>query len=120
MDISIKCMLTNTSFIGPYRGAGRPDANYFMERLIDAAAQEMGIDGKTLRRRNMIKSSQMPYKSASGTTNDSGDFSGVLADALKLADHGGFAKRKRDSRKRGKLRGISIGCVSRGHRPSQQ
>ncbi|MDF3810431.1 xanthine dehydrogenase family protein molybdopterin-binding subunit [Rhodopseudomonas sp. BAL398] len=109
LSVDIKCVVTNTSLMGAYRGAGRPEANYFMERLIDRAAEEMKIDRLTLRKRNFIKSSQMPFRAASGVTYDSGDFAGVFAKALELADHAGFAKRKKDSRKAGKLRGIAIG-----------
>lgn len=109
MTVDIKCVLTNTTLMGAYRGAGRPEANYFMERLIDAAADEMGIDRLTLRKRNFIKSSQMPFAASSGVIYDSGDFSGVFNKALELSDHAGFAKRKKESRKRGMLRGVAIG-----------
>ena len=109
MTVDIKCVLTNTTLMGAYRGAGRPEANYFMERLIDAAADEMGIDRLALRKRNFIKSSQMPFAASSGMTYDSGDFGGVFNKALQLSDHAGFAKRKKESRKRGMLRGIAVG-----------
>jgi carbon-monoxide dehydrogenase large subunit len=110
MTVDIKTVLTNTTLMGAYRGAGRPEANYYMERLVDRAADEMGIDRLRLRKRNFVKSSQMPFVSASGVTYDSGDFQGVLDKALQIADHAGFAKRKKQSRKRGKLRGIAVGC----------
>ena len=109
LTVDIKCVLTNTTLIGAYRGAGRPEANYFMERLIDRAAAELGIDRLALRKRNFVKSSQMPYLAASGVTYDSGDFAGVLGTALELSDYSGFSKRKQESRKRGKLRGIAVG-----------
>ncbi len=109
IEVDIKCVVTNTTLMGAYRGAGRPEANYFMERLIDRAADEMGIDRLTLRKRNFIKPSQIPYAAANGLTYDSGDFPGVFNKALALSDHAGFAKRKRESRKRGKLRGIAVG-----------
>jgi carbon-monoxide dehydrogenase large subunit len=109
LAVDIKCVLTNTTLLGAYRGAGRPEANYFMERLIDRAAAETGIDRLTLRKRNFVKSSQMPYSAASGVTYDSGDFQGVFSKALQLSDHAGFGKRKKESRKRGKLRGIAVG-----------
>ena len=109
MNVDIKCVLTNTTLMGAYRGAGRPEANYFMERLIDAAADEMGIDPLTMRKRNFIKSSQLPFAASSGVTYDSGDFQGVFSKALQLSDHSGFAKRKKESRKRGMLRGIAVG-----------
>ena len=109
IEADIKCVLTNTTLMGAYRGAGRPEANYFLERLIDRAASEMGIDRIALRRRNMVKPSQIPFAAASGMNYDSGDFPAVLTDALKLGDYQGFAKRKRDSKKNGKLRGIAVG-----------
>ena len=110
LSVDIKCVLTNMTLMGAYRGAGRPEANFYMERLIDRAAEEMGIDRLTLRKRNFIKSSQMPFQAASGVTYDSGDFGAVFAKALEMSDHAGFAKRKKDSRKAGKLRGIAVGC----------
>ncbi|WP_424626826.1 xanthine dehydrogenase family protein molybdopterin-binding subunit [Bradyrhizobium sp. SYSU BS000235] len=109
IEVDIKCVVTNTTLMGAYRGAGRPEANYFMERLIDRAADEMGIDRLTLRKRNFVKSSQIPYAAANGFTYDSGDFPGVFNKAIETADLAGFAKRKRESRKRGKLRGIAVG-----------
>jgi aerobic carbon-monoxide dehydrogenase large subunit len=109
MSVDIKTVLTNTTLMGAYRGAGRPEANYFMERLIDRAADEMGIGRLTLRKRNFVKPAQMPFAASSGVTYDSGDFHGVFNKALEISDHAGFAKRKKASRKQGKLRGIAIG-----------
>jgi carbon-monoxide dehydrogenase large subunit len=109
IQVETKVAFTHTSPIGAYRGAGRPEANYFMERLIDTAAREMGIDQVAMRKRNHIKPEEMPYKTASGTTYDSGEFTALLDKALKLADVDGFAKRKEESRKKGLLRGIGIG-----------
>ena len=109
IEVEIKCVVTNTTLMGAYRGAGRPEANYFMERLIDRAADEMGIDRLTLRKRNFVKPAQIPYAAANGLTYDSGDFQGVFAKALQLSDHANFPKRKKESRKRGKLRGIAVG-----------
>ncbi|HEX7791971.1 MAG TPA: xanthine dehydrogenase family protein molybdopterin-binding subunit [Afipia sp.] len=109
IEVAIKCMVTNTTLTGAYRGAGRPEANYFMERLIDRAADEMKIDRLTLRKRNFIKPSQIPYAAANGFTYDSGDFPAVFSKAIEQADLAGFVKRKRESRKRGKLRGIAVG-----------
>jgi carbon-monoxide dehydrogenase large subunit len=110
LEVNIKCVLTNTTVMGAYRGAGRPEANYFMERLIERAADKMGIDRIALRRKNLVKSAQMPYMASSGLQYDSGDFPGVMANALKAADYAGFARRKKESRKRGKLRGIAVGA----------
>src|SRR6266581_9350085 len=109
LGVDIKTVLTNTTLMGAYRGAGRPEANYYMERLIDRAADEMGINRVTLRKRNFIKPAQMPFEASSGVTYDSGDFQGVFNKALEISDHAGFAKRKKESRKRGKLRGIAVG-----------
>src|SRR5205823_2707004 len=106
LTVDIKTVLTNTTLMGAYRGAGRPEANYYMERLIDRAADEMGINRLTLRKRNFIKPAQMPFAASSGVTYDSGDFQGVFNKALEISDHANFAKRKKESRKRGKLRGI--------------
>jgi len=109
MEVSTKCVFTNTTQITAYRGAGRPEGNYYMERLIDAAATEMGIDRMALRRRNQIGPNDFPHKTASAATYDCGDFAALTKQALELADSKGFAKRKRESRKRGKLRGLGIG-----------
>jgi carbon-monoxide dehydrogenase large subunit len=109
IEVSTKCVFTNTSHVSAYRGAGRPEGNYYMERLIDAAAAETGIDRLELRRRNQIKPREIPIKTASGSNYDSGDFPSVLKHALEVADAKGFARRKRESRKRGKVRGLGVG-----------
>ncbi|MGH7061385.1 MAG: xanthine dehydrogenase family protein molybdopterin-binding subunit, partial [Stellaceae bacterium] len=108
IEVTTRCVFTNTTPIGAYRGAGRPEANYYMERLVDTASRETGIDQVELRRRNHIPQAAMPYKAPNGTTYDSGDFAGVLEDAVELADWDGFAKRKAESRARGRLRGRGI------------
>jgi carbon-monoxide dehydrogenase large subunit len=110
IEVATKCVFTNTSHVSAYRGAGRPEGNYYVERALDVAASELGIDRIELRKRNMIRKSDLPFKAASGMTYDCGDFLGVLKQALELADHAGFKKRKRDSKKNGKLRGFGIGC----------
>jgi len=109
LEVSTKIVFTNTSSVGPYRGAGRPEANYYMERLIDTAAREMGIDRLELRRRNHIKPGEIPYKNTAQMTVDSGDFGAIFEKALKEADVGNFPERKRQSKARGKLRGLGIG-----------
>ncbi len=109
IEVSTQCVFTNTSYVSAYRGAGRPEGNYFMERLIDTAAREMGIDRLELRRRNLVKPAEIPYAAASAQIYDSGDFPAVFRHALELSDWTGFAGRKRESRKRGKLRGIAVG-----------
>jgi len=108
--ISVKMVLTNAVPLGPYRGAGRPEAIYMIERLIDKAAHAMNIDRAMLRRRNLIPASAMPYKTPNGPIYDSGEFQPILEKAQALADWKGFAKRRRASKRNGKLRGIGIGC----------
>jgi carbon-monoxide dehydrogenase large subunit len=106
IEVSTKCVFTNTTHVSAYRGAGRPEGNYYMERLIDAAAAEMDIDRLELRRRNHIRPREIPRKTASGMEYDSGDFPGLLKHALEFADVKGFGKRKRESARHNKLRGI--------------
>jgi carbon-monoxide dehydrogenase large subunit len=110
IEVATKCVFTNTNFVSAYRGAGRPEGNYYVERTLDLAANELGIDRVELRKRNMIRKSDLPFKSASEMTYDCGDFLGVLKKALEAADYAGFNKRKRESKKRGLLRGLGIGC----------
>ncbi|HZD91497.1 MAG TPA: xanthine dehydrogenase family protein molybdopterin-binding subunit [Pseudolabrys sp.] len=110
IEVATKCVFTNTMMVSAYRGAGRPEGNYYVERALDVAAAELGIDRLELRKRNMIRKSDLPFKAASGMTYDCGDFLGVLKQALEAADYAGFKKRKRESKKNGKLRGIGIGC----------
>ncbi len=93
LEVSAKAMFTNTTPVGAYRGAGRPEGNYYMERLLDTAAREMGIDRVEMRRRNHIQPEAMPYKTPSGMVYDSGDFPAILDKALALADWDGFAAR---------------------------
>lgn len=109
MEVNSKVVFTNTTPVAAYRGAGRPEGNYFMERLIDTAARELAIDPADLRRRNHIAPEQMPYKAPSGMNYDSGEFTAVLDKALKAADWEGFAARKAESAARNKLRGRGIG-----------
>jgi carbon-monoxide dehydrogenase large subunit len=109
LGVDIKTVLTNTTLMGAYRGAGRPEANYYMERLIDRAADEMGINRLALRKKNFIKPAQMPFPAASGVTYDSGDFQAVFNKALEVSDYENFPKRRKESRKQGKLRGIAVG-----------
>ncbi|MEX2048524.1 MAG: molybdopterin cofactor-binding domain-containing protein, partial [Gemmatimonadota bacterium] len=108
-EVSTKIVFTNTAPVSAYRGAGRPEANYYMERLVDEAAAATGIDRVELRRRNHVRPDEMPYASASGQVYDSGEFTEVLDRALEAADWKGFEKRKDESRKRKKLRGLGIG-----------
>jgi aerobic carbon-monoxide dehydrogenase large subunit len=109
IEVSTKCVMTNTVPINAYRGAGRPEGNYFMERLVSAAAAEMGIDQVELRKRNHIRPADIPYKAPSAMEYDSGDFSALLSKAVAAADWDGFAARKAESKARGRLRGRGIG-----------
>lgn len=101
-------VFTHTVPVDAYRGAGRPESNYLMERLVDAAARELKIDRTELRRRNMVPSSAMPHTTPYGTVYDSGDFRMVLDSALKQMDYAGFAARRAEAAKRGKRRGIGL------------
>jgi carbon-monoxide dehydrogenase large subunit len=107
---AVRCVYTNTVPTGPYRGAGRPEANYAMERLIDQAARLTGIDRVALRRRNMIAPTQIPYATPVGTEYDSGEFEAVLDKALALADYAGFSARRARSAADGKRRGLGLSC----------
>lgn len=105
-----RAVFTNTTPIGAYRGAGRPEAVYYMERLMDSAAREMGMDRVELRRRNLVRADEMPYAAISNLTYDSGDFPGVLDAGLAQSDWDGFEARRAVSAKAGKLRGLGIAC----------
>ena len=109
IEVASKCIFTNTTPVGAYRGAGRPEGNYYMERLVETAAREMGIDRVELRRRNHIRPEQMPYRAPSGMVYDSGEFPAVMEKALKAADWDGYASRQGETRARGKVRGRGIG-----------
>ena len=102
-------VFTNTVPVDAYRGAGRPESNYVVERLIDTAAREMGIDRVDIRRRNMVPPSAMPYRSAMAQTYDSGDFQRVLDSALEKMDWAGFKARQARSEQAGRKRGIGMG-----------
>jgi aerobic carbon-monoxide dehydrogenase large subunit len=111
IDLGVRCAFTNTLPTAPYRGAGRPEANYVLERVVEEAARITGIDPAKLRRRNLIPAAAMPYKTAVGTTFDSGDFAPILDKALALADYASFESRRRQARQNGKFRGIGISCM---------
>jgi aerobic carbon-monoxide dehydrogenase large subunit len=107
--LGIKGTLTNTVPVDAYRGAGRPEAIYLLERTINVAARELGLAPEELRRRNFIKPSDMPYQTPVESRYDSGDFAGILERAMERADWGGFAGRKKQSETQKKKRGIGIG-----------
>ncbi len=108
LDVQSKCVFTHTTPTAPYRGAGRPEASYCLERVVDEAARITGIDPIRLRKRNLISPKAIPYKTAIGTTYDSGDFPTVVDKGLKLADIEGFQARKKEAKKRGRLRGLGV------------
>ena len=108
IDFDLKAVMTNTAPLGAYRGAGRPEAIYVMERLMDESARQLGIDRIELRRRNFIRPEQMPYKNQMAMVYDSGQFEHVMNQGLALADWNGFAAREAQSRKQGKWRGLGI------------
>jgi aerobic carbon-monoxide dehydrogenase large subunit len=108
IDFHFKAVLTNTAPTGAYRGAGRPEAIFTIERLMDEAARQTGIDRVELRRRNFIRPEQMPYKNAMGQTYDTGAFEAIMDQGLALADWDGFEARAAASAKTGKLRGLGI------------
>ena len=106
--VRVRAILTNTTPTTPYRGAGRPEAHFAMERLIDMAAARLGVDRIELRRRNLLVRAQLPYRTPTGLTYDSGDFTGNMQRVLALADWDGFPARRAQSEARGQLRGIGI------------
>ncbi|MCF8531847.1 MAG: xanthine dehydrogenase family protein molybdopterin-binding subunit [Reyranella sp.] len=108
VDLRITCVITNTATIGAYRGAGRPECLLDLERLMDTASRQIGMDPGELRRRNFVKPSQMPYTTAMGETYDSGDFDLLLTRALEQADWAGFAARKAEAEGRGRLYGRGL------------
>jgi carbon-monoxide dehydrogenase large subunit len=108
VDISLRGVLTNSTPTCPFRGAGRPEAMFVMERLLDLAAERLHVDRIEIRRRNLIGKSQLPYRTAMGLTYDSGDFHGNLAAALARAEWTSFPQRRKESRRAGRLRGVGV------------
>ncbi len=108
ISYSAKCVFTNTVPTGPYRGAGRPESKFFLERLIDKAAEDSGIDRVELRRRNMVAPAMLPHETPVGLTYDSGEFETIMNMCLERADYAGYAARKAASEAAGKRRGIGI------------
>ena len=108
ISLHLSAVLTHNAPTGPYRGAGRPEAIYIIERLFDAAAREMGLDGAELRRRNMVRPEQMPYRNPMAQVYDSGQFEKILDQGLALSDWAGFDARRLSSQAKGKLRGRGI------------
>ena len=103
-----RCVLTHTCPTTAYRGAGRPEMAYAVERLVDEAAAQLGLDRVAIRRKNAIAKAAMPYKNAAGATYDSGDFAGLMDQAMQHADWAGYAARRSATEARGKLRGLGL------------
>jgi carbon-monoxide dehydrogenase large subunit len=104
----IQLVATNTPPVAAYRGAGRPTMAYMLERLVDQAAWELSMDPAELRRRNLIRREQFPYRTVNGSVYDCGDFGGVMDDALAIADWANFERRRTESARRGRLRGRGV------------
>ena len=119
--VEVTGVFTNTTPTDAFRGAGRPEACYVLERLADRAAEKLAIDRAEIRRRNLVPPSAMPYKTPIGPTYDCGDFPKIFARALALADYEGFEKRRVEAERRGRLRGIGMACYveSSGVAPSR-
>jgi len=108
IDYHVRSVLTNTMATGAYRGAGRPEANYLMERLMDAAARKTGIDPVVLRKKNVIPPASFPYRTQLGDTYDAGEFARIIDGVVAASDWAGYAARKADSERRGRLRGRGL------------
>jgi aerobic carbon-monoxide dehydrogenase large subunit len=119
--VHVTCVMANVNSVAPYRGAGRPESTYVIERLIDAAARELGRDRIELRRMNLIPASAMPYRTALNTTYDSGHFEQSMDQALRLANLAGFAERREAARQRGRLRGLGVAnAIERAASPQSE
>ncbi len=108
--VEVDSVFTNTAPVDAYRGAGRPEATFLVERIVDLAAKELGVDPAELRRKNMIQPADFPYQTPVALEYDIGDYEVSLNKALEMADYAGFANRKADSEANGKLRGIGLSC----------
>ena len=124
LDFKLRGVYTHTTPVDAYRGAGRPEAAFLIERLVDAAARELGLPSAELRRRNFIRPEQFPYHTAGGRIYDVGEFDGHMTRALEKADQAGFADRVREAEARGKLRGFGTAvyieaCAFAGSEPAK-
>lgn len=108
IDTEVRCVFTNSVPVDAYRGAGRPEAAYLLERLVEEAGRVAGLDAREIRLRNFISPEDLPYDSGMGPVYDSGDYPRLLREATRLADWDGFDERRREARRRGKLLGIGI------------
>jgi len=122
IDVTVRCVMTHTVPMGPYRGAGRPEVIHRLERLLDCASIELDLDPVLVRRRNLIPGAAMPFRNNAGQSYDSGDYPKVLDAALELSDWNGFPARRLASEARGRLRGRGLCChidTTSGIRPSE-
>ncbi len=110
LDHEVRILFTHTTPVDAYRGAGRPEMGYLLERLVSTAARELGVDPIELRLKNLVRADQMPYKNPAGAEYDCGDFEKILRGAMKAADWEGYARRKEAAEKRGLLYGRGVGC----------
>src|SRR5229473_1785 len=106
--VEVKAVFTHTVPVDAYRGAGRPEATFLVERIVDLAADELGVDPAELRRRNFIPANAFPYQTPVALQYDSGDYQTTLQMATQAADYAGFEARRQEAAQRGKLRGIGI------------
>src|SRR5207237_1697346 len=121
IHVAVDGVYTNTGPVDAYRGAGRPEATYVIERLVETAARELKVDPAELRRRNFLQPDQFPYQTPVALAYDTGDYEASLDKALALADYAGFPARRAASEARGKKRGIGLSCYIEacGLAPSQ-
>ena len=119
--VEVDAVFTNTTPVDAYRGAGRPEATFLLERIIELAARELNVVPAELRRKNFIQPHQFPYQTPVALEYDVGDYEASLDKALELADYGGFTERRKASEAGGKLRGIGLSCYIEacGLAPSQ-
>ncbi len=117
IDVTTNCYFSNTTGTAPYRGAGRPEAAYVLERMIEISAKEMSVDAIDLRRKNMVSSDQIPYQTALMYNYDSGEFDKVMEEALQEGDWDGFDARRKESEANGKLRGRGLASYLEGAAP---
>ncbi len=110
VSVNVRAVFTNTVPVDAYRGAGRPEATYQLERVIDKAAREMGIDPVTIRRQNFIKPDEFPYATPVAVEYDTGNYDATMNKLIEIADLAGFAARKAESEANGKRRGLGINC----------
>ena len=117
VEVVTRCHFTNTISTAPYRGAGRPESAFILERLMDMASNQLNIDPIEIRRKNLITSDEMPYQTALMFSYDSGEFIEIMDEAVKEANWSEFEERKKESESKGKLRGIGLACYLEGAAP---